>query len=229
MEHASSFNVNTFDAVVIGILVLSAIVAFFRGFIRELLSLGAWVGAALITVYLFPHSNAFMKNHIHGSQSAPVAAGVGALGTYIAALLFISLINSVILRYVKTGAEVGLLDNFLGLIFGALRGAFTIALGYLILMSVIPKDPPPEWMKNSLTRPYVEQCANLLASAAPTYLHDIEGFVKREEEKAKESRKQDNGYNNGGSPRGNYYPDGTPVNPPQNNQYISPGPINPSQ
>src|ERR1700761_81539 len=109
--NSTNFNVNPFDAVVLGILALSAAVAFFRGFIRELLSLGAWVGAAIVTLYLFPHSTEFMKNHITASQSGTLAAGVGALGTYIAALIGFSIINSVILRYVKTGAEVGLLDN----------------------------------------------------------------------------------------------------------------------
>lgn len=188
MSSGAGFNVNTFDAIVLTVLGLSALVAFFRGFIRELLSLGAWVGAAILTLYLFPHSTEFMKNHIHGSQSGTVAAGVGALGTYIACLLVFSIINSIILRYVKSGAEVGLLDNFLGLMFGCIRGAFIISLGFLIMQAVIPKDNPPEWLKGSITKPYVQQGADMLASIAPKYLADIEGFVKKEEEKAKEEQ-----------------------------------------
>ena len=35
-----------FDAVVLGILVVCCLFAFFRGFVREILSLGAWIGAA---------------------------------------------------------------------------------------------------------------------------------------------------------------------------------------
>jgi uncharacterized membrane protein required for colicin V production len=213
MSGATSFNVNTFDAIVLGILGLSALVAFFRGFIRELLSLGAWVGAALITLYLFPHSTEFMKNHIHGSQSGTVAAGVGALGTYIAALLGISVINSIILRYVKTGAEVGLLDNFLGLLFGALRGAFIISLGYLIMLAIIPKDPVPDWLKTSVTRSYVQKGADFLSGVAPQYLADIEGFVKKEEEKARQEQEDNprqNGYNPGTGRSFNQILQGTP-------------------
>ena len=188
MSDSTTLNVNTFDAIVLGILALSAAVAFFRGFIRELLSLGAWVGAAIVTLYLFPRSTEFMKNHIHGSQSGTLAAGIGALGTYIAALLGFSVINSIILRYVKTGAEVGLLDNFLGLIFGALRGAFIVSLGYLIMTSAVSKDNPPAWLKTSITKGYLQTGADFLTNVAPTYLADLEGFVKKEEAKAREEQ-----------------------------------------
>ncbi len=47
-------SLNIFDLVVFGILGLSALLSFFRGFVREVLSLGAWVGASLITLYAFP-------------------------------------------------------------------------------------------------------------------------------------------------------------------------------
>jgi membrane protein required for colicin V production len=188
MASGASFNINTFDAIVVSVVGLSAMVAFFRGFVRELLSLGAWVGAAIVTVYLFPHSTEFMKSHIHGAKSEPVAAGAGALGTYLAALIAFSIVNSIILKYLKTGAEVGILDNFMGLVFGGLRGAFIVSLGYLIMVSVIPKDNPPEWLKKSLTKNTVEAGADFLAKMAPTYLHDLEGFVKKEEENAKKER-----------------------------------------
>ena len=39
-------HLNLFDATVLGILALSCLFAFFRGFVREILSLGAWIGAA---------------------------------------------------------------------------------------------------------------------------------------------------------------------------------------
>lgn len=188
---AASINVNTFDAIVMSVVGLSSLVAFFRGFVREVLSLGAWVGAAIVTIYVFPHSTEFMKNHLHGHQSEQVSAGVGALGSYIAALIAFSMINSIILRYLKTGAEVGILDNFMGLIFGFLRGSFIVSLGYLIMASIIPRDNPPEWLKKSVTKTYVEQGADLLTRAAPNYLHDLEGFVKREEEKAKHEDSSD--------------------------------------
>jgi membrane protein required for colicin V production len=215
MPSGANLNVNTFDAIVLGILGISAVVAFFRGFVRELLSLGAWVGAAIVTLYLFPHSTEFVKHHMHGSggQSSQVAAGAGAVGTYVAALFGFSIFNTIIIKYLKSGAEVGILDNFMGLFFGLARGAFIISLGYLIMTGVIPKDKPPSWLKNSYTRSYAESGANFLASVAPKYLNDVEGFFKKEEKKAREEM-----FGSGGSASGS---DDNPDKPKSFNQIIN--------
>ncbi len=168
-------NINSFDAIVLAIFFLSVIVAFFRGFIRELLSLGAWIGAALFTIYCFPSSDAFVHGFIKNEK---IAAGIAAISTYILALVTISIINSIILRYVKTGAEVGLLDNFLGIIFGALRGAFILSFGFLLMSAVISKSSPPLWLKTSITKPYLQQGADALVNVAPKYMLDMEVMVK---------------------------------------------------
>ena len=44
---------NALDLAVIAVIVLSAVFAFARGFVREALSIVAWVGAAAITLYGF--------------------------------------------------------------------------------------------------------------------------------------------------------------------------------
>ena len=44
---------NALDLAIIAIIALSAIFAFARGFVREALSIIAWVGAAAITLYGF--------------------------------------------------------------------------------------------------------------------------------------------------------------------------------
>lgn len=172
------FNVNTFDAFILGVFFLSTVIAFFRGFIRELLSFGAWVGAALITIYFFPHSEQIMHQYV---KSDKVAAGAGALTVYFIALIVISIINGIIMRYVKD-ADVGLLDNFLGMLFGALRGAFIVSFAFLILAVVVPQTPPqePDWLKDSVTKPYLKIGADMMKDAAPKYMVDMEAFVKKQ-------------------------------------------------
>lgn len=185
---------NVFDSIVIGVFALSCLVAFFRGFIREVLSLGAWVGAGMITVYLFPTSTEFMKAHM-ATKNEMIAAGAGALGTYICALFGISIINSVIIRYVKTGAEVGMLDNLLGLTFGAARGAFIVSLGFLILTFTMPEDKYPDWLEEAKTKEIAKYGATLLTKAAPEYVHDLSMMKDKAQEfgeqKAKEKMEED--------------------------------------
>src|SRR5262249_17156325 len=121
---------NIFDSIIIGIMLLSSLLGFFRGFIREILSLGAWLGAAVLTIYFFNEAAEFAKHYIKNEK---LAAGAGGAGLYITALVCLSILNAIIVRYLKTGTEVGVLDNMLGLIFGIARAAFIISLGFLIL------------------------------------------------------------------------------------------------
>ena len=169
-------HLNVFDAVVLGIMALSCVFAFFRGFVREVLSLGAWIGAAIITMYYFPDMAAKLKPHF---KSAVGAAGVGTLIIYTVALVGFSIINSVILKFVKSGNDVGMLDNGMGFVFGAARGAAIISLGYFVLTIAMPEKEYPIWLKQSVTRPYAEKGAIELAKIAPNYLREISTLEKK--------------------------------------------------
>ena len=165
---AAQFNI--FDTVILLVMFLSIVLAFFRGFVREVLSLFSWVGAAFITVYYLPTVSAMLEPHF---KSKLVVGGIAGLGTYICALMVLSIITSLIMRYVKKGNEVGVLDNLLGMGFGALRGAFVVSLGFLLLTFMMTPDNYPVWIKEARTKEYVEQGAQILAQIAPNYIHDI--------------------------------------------------------
>lgn len=165
-------SVNMFDAIVIGVITLSAILSLFRGFVRELLSLGAWVGAGIITLYVFPDVAAQIKPHV---KSTMIASGFASMGTYIVALIVISMFNRMLLKFMKTGSEVGAIDNIMGFVFGVMRGILLVSIGYFTLSIMISEDvnKQPDWLKTSLTKPYVEKSAKWLAAIAPEYLEEI--------------------------------------------------------
>jgi membrane protein required for colicin V production len=176
-------HMNIFDSIVIGIMLLSCVFAFFRGFVREVLSLGAWIGAAIVTVYYFPEATQLIKPHF---KSEVGAAGVGTLGLYITALIGFSLINMLIMKFFKSGSDIGMLDNGMGLVFGAARGAFIVSLGYFMLSIALPEKEYPDWLKQSVTRPYAEMGAIKLAQVAPEYLSEISTLQKRATSEARE-------------------------------------------
>lgn len=159
-----------FDAAVIAIMLLSCLFAFFRGFVKEILSLGAWIGAGLITIYYFPDVAKMLEPKF---KNPIVATGVATLGLYISCLLVFSMINALILRFIKEGSDVGFLDNSLGLIFGAARGAFIVCLGYLLITMVMTEEEYPPWLKTAVTRGAVEEGAIILVKAAPHYLQEL--------------------------------------------------------
>jgi len=179
---------NMFDAAVLIVMLLSTILAFYRGFVREFLSLGAWVGAGIITVYLFDDVAEWLKPH---TTQDMVAYLIGGVGTYIATLLGFSIVNAMIIRYVKSSEEIGMFDNFLGMLFGLLRGGFVISLAYLVLSLVIDQENPPEWISQAMTQPYAQEGAVLLAKVAPGYLEDISSLGEKMEAKV-QGRKAEN-------------------------------------
>lgn len=182
-------HLNIFDSVVIGIMLLSCLFAFFRGLVREILSLVGWIGAGIITVNYFHPVAEAMQAHF---KSPTMAAGVAAIGLYIVALMGFAIINMVIVKTIKQGGESGMLDNMLGLVFGAARGAFIISLGFFLITTVVPKDEYPDWIKESVTHPYAEKGAILLTRLAPESLNEISSLQKKAQEDFA-SRKKDQG------------------------------------
>ena len=178
-------HLNVFDAIVLAIIGFSCLFAFFRGLVREILSLVAWIGAAFVTMHYFNPAMEFTKEHF---KSEAMAAGAAVIGLYIAALFAFSIVNWMLIKVIKQGGEAGMLDNMLGLGFGALRGAFIVSLGFFMLTLVMPKDEDdmPKWLKESATRPYVAQGSAILVSAAPEYLKDVSKIQERAKAYAEE-------------------------------------------
>ena len=52
---------NALDIIVIVVIALSALFAFARGFVKEALSIGAWAGAAAVTLYGLPYAEPFAR------------------------------------------------------------------------------------------------------------------------------------------------------------------------
>lgn len=175
---------NIFDAAVVGVMGLSCVLAFFRGFVREVLSLSAWVCAGIVTLYFFPSLAVTLEPKF---KSAVVASGFSTLGIYIVALIGFSLLNTAILKFIKSGTDVGLLDNWLGLFFGVLRGAFLISLGFFLMTIVLPEDDYPKGIKEAKTLSYVERGAIIVANISPKYLREISSLNKRIEAEKKTS------------------------------------------
>jgi membrane protein required for colicin V production len=172
---------NLFDLIVLAVVGLSALLSFFRGFIREILSLGAWIGAAIITLYAFPHAAEYVQPQVN---SPVIASGLAAMGTFLCALIVISIINRVLLKYVKTGSDVGLFDNILGLAFGVARGVLLLSIAYFMMGLVLREDDYPEWVQTAKSRPYVEKSAKWLAQVAPNYLNDLTPLKDKDSEDA---------------------------------------------
>lgn len=155
--------INFTDLVVLLVLGLSALLAFSRGLVREVLSIGAWVGAALATVYGFPHAQPIARAQIEIALLADIVAGVAI---FVVALILLTLLSHALSRNVRDSA-LGALDRSLGLIFGLLRGAVLVVLAYLLMAWAVPLEDRPSWIQEARTLPLIERGADMLLALLP--------------------------------------------------------------
>jgi len=120
---------NWVDLVVILVLVLSALLACLRGFVREVLGLAAWVGAAFVAASTEERLEPFFA----GFSAEPPVVSALALGTaFIVALVIFSLVAISLARLVR-GSIFGSLDRLLGLFYGIARGVVLVIAAYIVV------------------------------------------------------------------------------------------------
>ena len=154
---------NGFDLAVLGVIALSAIFAFARGLVREALSIVAWVGAALITLYGFNHIYGLVIRFVTTPLLADLVAGAGL---FVISLIVLTILTGYLARFVQSSA-LSPVDRTLGLIFGLARGAFLVSLAYLVLDISLPQNDRPGWIKQAKSEPFLAQGAELLRSVLP--------------------------------------------------------------
>jgi len=163
------------DGAVAVILLGSAGLAFMRGFVHEVLSIAAWVGAVFVAVTGFAHVQPWFRSQV-GVEWAADTLAAGAL--FLVALLIFSLVTKAVANRVKRSA-LNSVDSSLGFVFGLARGAVVVCLAHMVLVWAIEPEEPPAWLANAKTRPWMERGDHLLQALKP------EGFG-RDAKKAEE-------------------------------------------
>jgi membrane protein required for colicin V production len=157
-------SLNALDIIVFAIVALSALFAFARGFVKEALSIAAWVGAGLITLNGLPHLTPVAQKYIATPLLAQIAAGTVL---FVVSLVVLSLLTSAVAGRVKQSA-LSAVDRALGLLFGACRGVVLACLAFIVLSWAIPKEADwPGWVRAARTRTFLASGAEVLKSLVP--------------------------------------------------------------
>jgi membrane protein required for colicin V production len=159
----SSLPFGIIDVCFVLILVISGILAYIRGFVREVQSVAAWVGATFVTLYGYPHLQPYAHKYIENPVLANAAAG-GLL--FIGSLIVFSVIASALSRGVRESAASGF-DRSLGFAFGVLRGVILISLLYLSAAWFWDRDKLPNAIVEARTFPLIDGSAKILLALVP--------------------------------------------------------------
>jgi len=128
------------DAVVGVVIVLSALLAYSRGLVREVLAIAGWVGAAVVAFLFAAQAQPLVRqvpvvgDFIGDSCELSIVAAFAAIFAVVLVLvsIFTPLFSSVVQR-----SALGAVDQGLGFLFGALRGLVLVAIAFFIYQTVL--------------------------------------------------------------------------------------------
>lgn len=136
------------DWAVVAIIAVSALISLTRGFVKEALSLLTWVIAGLVA-WLFGGALAELLVPYIETPSLRVIAACSIL--FVMTLLLGGLVNYLISQLVKATGLSGT-DRFLGMVFGAARGALLVVVA-VGLLSLAPVEADA-WWRESVVIPH---------------------------------------------------------------------------
>jgi membrane protein required for colicin V production len=159
------------DGAVLAIIILSAAISAVRGFVREVLGIGAWVGAGIAAVRFFPLIQPQIASILPASMKSFTI--YGAMGVvFLVVLIVLSLISALIGGFVRESA-LSSLDHSLGLVFGAVRGAVIICIAYIGLGFAEPAAQWPAPVVNARFLPMAYSGAKSLVTLVPKQYRPI--------------------------------------------------------
>jgi membrane protein required for colicin V production len=134
------------DGVVALVIVISAILAYSRGFVRETLSIVGWIAAVVLAYMFAPQVEPLVKeipilNDFLG-ESCELAIIAAFAGVFVVALIVISLFTPIFAGAVQRSA-LGGIDQGLGFLFGVARGVLLVAVALIVYDRVAANDPVP--------------------------------------------------------------------------------------
>lgn len=131
------------DGVVAAVILLSAILAYARGFVRESLAILGWIGAAILAFVFagtvrpmlaqLPYADKILGDNCELSMIAAFAV------VFAVALVVFSIITPLFSGVVQRSA-LGGIDQGMGFLFGVARGILLVAVAFIVYDRVIAGD-----------------------------------------------------------------------------------------
>jgi len=128
------------DGAVAVIVVLSALLAYSRGFVREAMAIAGWVAAAVLAFIFAPKVEPLIKeipvlgDFIKDSCELGLIAAFAAV--FAVALIIVSFFTPLFSSIVQRSA-LGGIDQGLGFLFGVARGILLVAVAFFVYQTVI--------------------------------------------------------------------------------------------
>jgi membrane protein required for colicin V production len=178
------------DAALVAVVAISGLVAMYRGFTREVLSILSWVAAAVAAFYVIFYQQGFAEELAKQLANPPqqvhliIARIIIGSAIFLVVLIIVHLITSHISDTVLD-SRIGPIDRILGLGFGVVRGFILVVIPYMFAVSFVCKDGAtraiaqgcqpgelPVWIEDARSK-------NMIKSTGSTLFGVLDRFVPK--------------------------------------------------
>src|SRR5215475_15729689 len=156
------------DLAVIAIVLLSGLVAMYRGLTREVLSILSWAAAAAAVFYFIRYhrdvAEEVAKHFANPVQTSYIYVAQVAIGglIFLVVLIIVHLITARISDSVLD-SRVGAIDRILGLAFGVARGFVLVGIPFMFYEAFVDKpEQQYPWVRDAVSRPYIKSTGDSL-------------------------------------------------------------------
>jgi membrane protein required for colicin V production len=159
------------DLALIALAAISGLLAMYRGFARELLSILSWAIAGISVIY-FVLNYKKMTDDIAQQMGAPplVAQVVTGAVIFLIVLIVVHLITSRLSDAILD-SRVGMIDRILGLLFGLFRGFILVVIPFMLYESFIPDtNAQLPWVRDAKSLPYIKGTGDAIRSVLVNYV-----------------------------------------------------------
>src|SRR6056297_217192 len=128
------------DGVVALVIVLSALLAYSRGLVRESLAIAGWIVAGILAFMFAPQVEPLVKEvPVVGDFIADSCelSMIGAFAVVFAVALIVASLTTPLFSSLVQRSALGGLDQGLGFLFGVARGVLLVAIAYFVYETVV--------------------------------------------------------------------------------------------
>ena len=137
---------NILDGIVLATVVISSLLAYARGLVREVMAIVGWIVAAIAAFVFAPQVMPLVKEiPVVGSilaDSCELSIIASFAAVFAIALLIMSFFTPLLSSLINK-SMLGKLDQSLGFIFGVIRGIALIAIGFFAYNTVLSAESFP--------------------------------------------------------------------------------------
>jgi membrane protein required for colicin V production len=156
--------VTILDMIVIGVVLISALLAALRGITREVLAIGSWAVAAAAAFVFHPQAVPLAQQYVSTNKTVSLAVAAG--GIFLVTLLIAYILTAKISDMILD-SRIGALDRSLGFVFGAARGLLLAVVAFLFFSWLVSTNQQPAWMRDAKLKPLLESTGQALMALLP--------------------------------------------------------------